>query len=430
MYITAPDVSNHFSFVLTSQSGSRTAARFLIYATFAWLPELQIEYSPMSSKNRRIAVVIPKYGLVGGAEVFALELTERLARMDGYELHVLANKWVRSSENVTFHKVPVITFPRFLTTPSFAHFVRSKMRNMDFDLVHSHERIFDADVFTMHGIPHRAWVREVRRKSMSPFDYATEWVEKSLVNNPKCRRFLAVSNLSRDFFIKTYPAASGLVRVMRPGIRIEEFVRHDRQACRRQIRAKFGIGLSDSLLLFVSMNFELKGLEYLIRAIARVHSRIPAANLKLLVVGKGNRKKYEVLARGLGISERISFFGICRQDIERIYLASDAFVLLSRFDTFGISVLEAMAASLPVIVSSRVGAKDLVKEGINGFVLEEYANPEKISSRIMDVISNPGLRETMAQEAFNTAMDNTWEKVATRTQKLYQELFRIKEKEK
>ena len=119
----------------------------------------------MPSKVYKIAVVIPKYGLVGGAEGFAAELTERIARNDRYEIHVFANKWLKATPRILFHKIPIISFPKFLTTLSFAYFIGRKINPLNFDLIHTHERIFQADLFTMHGIPHRIWVAEVRKKN-------------------------------------------------------------------------------------------------------------------------------------------------------------------------------------------------------------------------------------------------------------------------
>ena len=55
---------------------------------------------------QKIAVVVPKYGLVGGGERFASEITERLARNSHFEIHVFANRWVATPEKITFHKVP------------------------------------------------------------------------------------------------------------------------------------------------------------------------------------------------------------------------------------------------------------------------------------------------------------------------------------
>jgi len=116
----------------------------------------------------------------------------------------LTNKWQSNSDQITFHKVPIIRFPRFLTTISFAWFANRKISKMNFDLIHTHDRIFDADIFTMHGIPHRIWVHEVRKKFMSLFDRATCWVERHLVNNTRCEKFLPVSSLTKEKLLQEY----------------------------------------------------------------------------------------------------------------------------------------------------------------------------------------------------------------------------------
>lgn len=127
---------------------------------------------------REIAVVIPKYGLVGGAEQFASELTEKIAIGGRNSFYVFANQWQSGSSTVRFHKIPIISFPKFMTTISFAWFAGRRIQQNNFSLVHSHERIFSADLFTLHGIPHRYWVHSVRCKRMSLYDLATAWVEK------------------------------------------------------------------------------------------------------------------------------------------------------------------------------------------------------------------------------------------------------------
>ena len=81
----------------------------------------------MGSTVRKVAVVIPKYGLVGGGEKYAFEVTERIAATDRYKIHVFANKWRTQSDRLTFHKVPIITFPKFLTTVSFAWFANREI---------------------------------------------------------------------------------------------------------------------------------------------------------------------------------------------------------------------------------------------------------------------------------------------------------------
>ncbi|MEW5948079.1 MAG: glycosyltransferase family 4 protein [Thermodesulfobacteriota bacterium] len=370
---------------------------------------------------RKIAVVIPKYGLVGGAEGFVAELTERIAQDRRFEVHVFANKWQKNSEHITFHHVPVIGLPKFLTTVSFAYFADRKISKMVFDLVHAHDRIFNADIFTMHGIPHRIWVREVRKKRVSLFDYATTWAEKKLVTNKRCRRFLAVSNLAKEKFLQEYKDINpDKVHVIPPGVDIQRFQGVDRQHCRQEIRKKFGIDLSDRVILFVSMNFDIKGLDKLMMGLANFKLRHPSERVKLLVVGKGDDEKYKRLARNLGIKDQVVFAGIVQKELlDKIYPASDIFSMPSKFDTFGMSVLEAMAASLPVIISGNVGAKDLVKEGINGFILENTDDADKISSRIA-LMMDEEVRTKMGKEALETALHNTWEVTVDRVLKVYE----------
>jgi len=371
---------------------------------------------------RKLAVVIPKYGLVGGAEGFAAELTERIAQDRRFEVHVFANKWQKTSGHITFHGVPVITFPKFLTTVSFAYFVGRKISKIKFDLIHAHDRIFDADIFTMHGIPHRIWVREVRKKRMSLFDYATVWAEKKLVTNKRCRKFLAVSNLAKGKFLQEYREVDpDKVPVIYPGINIQRFQGVDRQLCRQEIRKKFGIDLSDRVILFVSMNFDIKGLDNLMMGLAKFKLRHPSERFKLLVVGKGDDKKYGRLAQNLGIKNHVIFTGVVQKEgLDKIYLACDTFSMLSKFDTFGMSVLEAMAASLPVIISGNVGARDLVEEGVNGFVIENTDNADEIASRIV-LMMDEEVRTRMGREAFKTALHNTWEAIVDRVLTLYEE---------
>jgi UDP-glucose:(heptosyl)LPS alpha-1,3-glucosyltransferase len=376
----------------------------------------------MKNNIHKIAVVIPKYGLVGGAEHFVSELTRRLSLNPWYEIHVFANRWLVNGERLIFHKIPIITFPKFLTTISFSCFVKDKMAKMDFDLIHTHDRIFDADIFTMHSVPHAFWINQVRRKDMNLSDRATSWVEKKLVRNPRCRRFIPVSNLASEKFLQAYTVDENKIQVIHPGIDMERYRELDRGQCRHEIRSLWGIDETDVVILFVSMNFDIKGLDVLMAATAKTKSNDRSQKIKLLIVGKGEEKKYRRIAKNLGIDNDVIFAGVHREKLERIYLASDIFSILSKFDTFGIAVLEAMAASLPVVVSSNVGAKDLVVHGVNGFIIENSTDIDGISEKIC-ILLNKEVRTRMGVAAHETALKNTWESVAKKYECTYDELM-------
>jgi UDP-glucose:(heptosyl)LPS alpha-1,3-glucosyltransferase len=367
---------------------------------------------------KRIAVVIPKYGRIGGAERFAFELTERLARDGRYEMHVFANRWVAGPGPVTFHKVPKVRFPRFLRQVGFAWFVGRAVESGGFDLVHAHDRIFSADVFTMHSIPHETWVRDVRRRLPSLFDRAMAWVERRLVERGGCARFLPVSGIAGDAYRSMYGLDASRVRVLHPGVDLARFASPDRAACRAAVRERYGIGPSEVVALFVGMNFEVKGLGVIIEAAAKAKVQCPGADLRLLVVGKGDSAEYRALATSLGIGDAVIFAGP-QEGVEEFYLASDLFVMLSKFDTFGMVVLEAMAARLPVIVSANVGARDLVDEGLNGFVLPDGRDADAAAEKIL-LLLDADRRAAMGEAGFRTASLHGWDRLAEEVAGVYE----------
>jgi UDP-glucose:(heptosyl)LPS alpha-1,3-glucosyltransferase len=369
-------------------------------------------------------MVIPKFGLVGGAEGFAALLTERIAADPRFEVHVFANRWADSSGRIVFHQVPIIRFPKFLTTPSFAWFARREISAAGpFDLIHTHDRISKADVYTMHGIPHRWWVREVRGKRMSLFDRALARVEDRLVSEGGCRRFLAVSDLTRKIFLDEYPIDPARVTVVHPGIDMAPYTKLDRERCRREIRGRFGIGPDEPLILFVSMNFAVKGLDHLLRGLGCLRAGSPEKRFRLLVIGRGDQKAYGGLARELGLGDAVLFAGaVAREKLPELYLAGDLYAMLSRFDTFGMVVLEAMAAGLPVLIGGSVGARDVVREGENGFVVENPADPEAIAERIKTMLHGDA-RERMGREALKTAGENSWDMAVARVLTVYEDIW-------
>ena len=367
---------------------------------------------------RKIAIVVPKYGLVGGGERFASEITERLAKNENFDIHVFANRWVVTSERITFHKVPIIRFPRFLRPLSFAWFASWMIRRDKFDLIHSHEWIGFGDLFSVHAVPHAGWIREVRKKLPSLFDLARISVERKTILNGSRSLFFPVSSIAVEAFNREYATLPGQWHPLAPGVDFARFATPDRTLCRNEVRTRYGIASTDILLLFVGMNFEVKGLDTIIAALAKVHVMRPEINLRLLVVGRGDEVKYRKMAQSLKIENAVIFAGKQTVGMERFYRAADIFIMLSKFDTFGMVVLEAMAAGLPVIVSPNVGAKDIVVENDNGFVLSDHQDVNAAADKII-FLSNNEQRKVISDAATQTAAAHDWDKLAEKIGNMY-----------
>jgi UDP-glucose:(heptosyl)LPS alpha-1,3-glucosyltransferase len=373
-----------------------------------------------SHKETRIAMVVSGYGLVGGVESYVRQFCEQLAADFKYEIHVFANKWRKSSLPIIFHRVPIIPFPRFFRPISFAYFAKRAMSGEKFALVHSHERIFAMDVFTVHGLPHRTWKEKVRRKRMSLFDRSTAWVESKGIHCDRICAILPVSELVKEGLLNVYDIPKERIHVIHPGIGREQVSVIDKEESRSLIRERHGLSQEDLILLFVGMNFEIKGLDTILSGVAYLAQKGNRySKLKVLVVGKGDTKKYELLSRRMEIQDRIIFAGV-REEIGAYYRASDVFVMPSLFDTFGMAVLEAMAAGVPVIITRNVGARDLVENGVNGFILQDNPSPPDFGECVAMLLDKER-RLRMGEMAQREASKHTWDQIAKQVSAIYEE---------
>ena len=369
----------------------------------------------------RIAILAEKYGGVGGSERFVKEVTERLAATGRYEFHVFANRWEAERADVTFHKVPRIKFPRFLRPWFFTMMAQRMIVRGGFDLVHSHWPTFKADVFSMHGAPHAYWVRHVLKRRPNLFDRVMMMIDRRMIAGGADTTFMPVSAFLKERFEEVFGTLPGTWQVVHPGVDAERFA-YD-AAARAQVRSRHGIGAEEFVVLFVGMNFGPKGLTPLMEGFAEFRRREPVRGAKLLVVGRGPVPVFQRMAARLGVADDVIFAGIQPQGIERYYSAADAFALLSEFETFGMVVLEAMAAGLPVMVSERMGVRDIVSDGVNGFVVPVDGVTESCADRF-EKLSQVGVRSPMAQAAAANAERYGWASTADAVARVYNDLLR------
>jgi UDP-glucose:(heptosyl)LPS alpha-1,3-glucosyltransferase len=136
------------------------------------------------------------------------------------------------------------------------------------------------------------------------------------------------------------------------------------RANRETAREQLGFSSRHQVLGFCSTNFELKGLRYLVEALSLLDSRTV-----LVVAGRRNPEAYQQLARRLGVEDRIVFLGKVA-DMRGFYAALDALIHPSFYDTFGNVVAESLAMGVPVLTTSLVGACDLIRVGLSGYLVD------------------------------------------------------------
>lgn len=140
------------------------------------------------------------------------------------------------------------------------------------------------------------------------------------------------------------------------------------------------------------------GTDILIKAFAQVKARHPDKMLKLLIVGKGTRaEEYKALAASLNLSADALFTGKVKyEEVLGYHNTIDIFVNVSRNESFGVAVLEASACGNPVIACNVGGVKEVVQNGVTGFLVEKE-DVEGTAAAMEKLVTDGQLREQMGK---------------------------------
>lgn len=173
-------------------------------------------------------------------------------------------------------------------------------------------------------------------------------------------------------------------------------------------------------LLFVGRLEPRKGLEPLVRAFTRLKAERP--ELRLLVVGDGpERARCEALLP-TALRDDVRFLGrVPHEDLPRYYATCDVYVAPSLGgESFGIVLLEAMAAGRPLVASDLPGYRSVATDGRQGRLVPP-GDPASLASALGALLDNPALRRAMAAEGRRTVAAYDWTQVAARVADVYRE---------
>ena len=165
---------------------------------------------------------------------------------------------------------------------------------------------------------------------------------------------------------------------------------------RSRVRSSLGLRDENLLLGIVGDVTERKGLIHLVGALPQILEKAPQA--RLLVIGKEDKAYVErVRATGeqLGVSNNVLWLG-SRDDVPEILAALDLFVLPTLEETMPLSVLEAMAAGLPVVATRVGGIPECVDNGVTGLLVPP-ADEDPLAETISMLLGNPLLRQAFGE---------------------------------
>lgn len=155
-----------------------------------------------------------------------------------------------------------------------------------------------------------------------------------------------------------------------------------------------------------------------------LHSLVQVPQLHLAVVGGTAGSPYPELARSLNLENRVHFLGF-RQDVPDLMKAADFLVFPSRYEPFGLVVLEAMATGIPVVTAATTGAAELVTPDC-GIVLPDSDDTQALAEALNQLVKcDRQQRQQMGQAARTIAELHSWANMASNYVNLFEELSQL-----
>lgn len=207
--------------------------------------------------------------------------------------------------------------------------------------------------------------------------------------------FVAVSQPTLDAVARAAGLPRSRCTVIPNGIPIAEFrARHDL----RTSKAKLGCPPDAPVIGFVGRQTPQKGVDEFLLTCVEIKLRLPAARFWILGDGE-DRERHVALAGRLGLDDRVTFWGN-QPEVQRWLSAMDVYLMTSRWEPFGLVVIEAMAAGVPVLgfVPADGALSTIVRNGETAILLPER-DPAALAQLTVCVLQDRALRDRLVREA-------------------------------
>ena len=267
-------------------------------------------------------------------------------------------------------------------------------RSKKYDIVHTHSSkagiigrlaAFLAGVpvivHTIHGLPFHPY----EKKWVNRLYIFLEW----LCSKVTCK-IIVVSDQMRIKALEKKVGQPSQYQTVFSGMRLEEFLEAGK--LRSRVRSELGIPEEAIVIGKIARLFPLKGHEFILKIAGDLVAREP--RILFLWVGDGILKEsYLEQIKALGLEKHFIFTGLVKPDSIPGYLsAMDFLVHVSLREGLARVLPQALAAGVPLVSFDIDGARDIIKDGVNGFLVPAE-DSEGLKSRLLELIQNPLLAE-------------------------------------
>ncbi|MCZ9208849.1 lipopolysaccharide glucosyltransferase I [Escherichia albertii] len=221
--------------------------------------------------------------------------------------------------------------------------------------------------------------------------------ERATFEQGKSTKLMMLTDKQIADFQKHYQTEPERFQILPPGIYPDRKYSEQIPDSREIYRQKNGINEQQNLLLQVGSDFVRKGVDRSIEALASLPESL-RHNTLLFVVGQDKPRKFEALAEKLGVRSNVRFFS-GRNDVSELMAAADLLLHPAYQEAAGIVLLEAIAAGLPVLVTSVCGYAHYIADANCGTVIAEPFCQEQLNEVLRKALTQSPLRAAWAENA-------------------------------
>jgi UDP-glucose:(heptosyl)LPS alpha-1,3-glucosyltransferase len=337
----------------------------------------------------RVALTYPHVTLRGGVERVVVDTAQHLLR-DGHEVHVFAATFEDGALDpaAARHTVGVPALPDAVAALEFRRRATIALAK-EWPRWDTHAS-FSAlsplgGVFWCPSVHRQAYETLVGRRGLggrlvqrvNPYHVVRLRLERELLSPGGYAKVIALTDRIKEEILRFYDVPPDDIVVQPQGYDPERFSVARRAELRAPVRAELGVRGDEPVAVFVANELERKGFDTLVEAMALM----PDRPFRLLVVGRVAPGRYAQLIDRHGLGARVRFTG-STDDPARYMAAADAFVLPTRYEPWGLVIVEALATGLPVVTTRLAGAARAVQEGLTGRLLESPDDPAELAAAL------------------------------------------------
>lgn len=367
------------------------------------------------------------YGLgEGGAEHQMLQLAKRMKESGGYRVHIACllrtGDLLDEAEQLVGEKVPGFPITSFYNRTMLVQLRRfaKYLRENEIEIVHAQDfysNIFGMIGATLAGVPARIAFKGETEFSRSPRQRFAERCAFRLAH-----AVIANAEAVRNRMIREGVAAEKLITIYN-GIDLQR-VAPSAGLRRDEVLAAFGLPDKPArrfVTIVANIQHPVKDHPMFLRAARRVRDAMPDA--AFVIAGQGQLKdSLQAYAAELGLTEDVFFIGRCDR-VGDLLGISDVGVLSSKAEGFSNSILEYMAAALPVVATDVGGAREVISEGETGYLVAS-GDCVAMGKHIISLLQEPELARSMGERGRRVVAERfSWEVQMSILQQFYEQLL-------